>query len=446
MSTQGQKALRRGRIMAEMERRVNSLMNYGESHPEASAADLEGKARELSQGIFACALEGLIEERRQEAEKTPRCECGREMAYKGDRVRRQETYVGRIEWRRGYFYCRHCRRGRYPLDDALGMANGQFSDGVQAGVSWLAALMPFEAAGKTFTYLVGIGISGREVERLSEGRGTALETRQAWEREELLRGEGFTNSKARERPGVWAVALDAAKGRFHDGWHDVHVGATFWARPKIGGDEVCGTKAGEQSYVVQVGSLSKAGERLYAETIRRGIEPGRDLIICLSDGAVGNWNQFALHFPKRVEILDWWHAVDHLWAAGKGVFGEGTTEAKAWVEARKTELWEGRVDSVLAALRAEAAKAGGKAAADEVHYFETNRERMRYNEFRVKGYPIGSGTVESACKRVIIARMRQSGMCWTQPGAQAVLTLRAELLSDRWPDAWRATRPLAKAA
>jgi hypothetical protein len=217
MSTQSQKALRLGRIMAEMGRRVNRLLEYGESHGEASAADLEEKARELSRGIMASALEAAIEERRQEAEKCPRCGCGREMVYKGDQVRHQETYVGRIEWRRGYYYCCHCRKGRYPLDEALGMGGGQFSDGIQAGSSWLAALMPFEAAAETFTYLLGIDMTGREVERLSEGRGAVLESRQAVAREELLSGEGITDSKPREKPGVWAVALDAAKGRFVDG-------------------------------------------------------------------------------------------------------------------------------------------------------------------------------------------------------------------------------------
>jgi len=445
MSTEGQKALRLARIMADLEHRVNNLMQYGATHPKACICDLEDKARQLSQGCFAYGLEALIEERRQEAEKSPRCTCGRLLSYKGDQVRHQETYVGRITWRRGYYYCQVCRKGCYPLDDALGMGSGQFSDAVQAGVSWVAAKEPFEPAAKTFTYLTRISIADREVERLSEGRGAALEAHQALEREKLLGGEGSTVSRPRDKPGVWAVGLDAARGRFEDGWHDVHAGTVFWAHPKVDEDGICGAKAGEQSYVVQVRDLQKAGEKLYAEAVKRGIDPGQDLVVCLADGAVGNWNQFALHFLKRVEVLDWWHAADHLWAAGKGVFGEGTAEAAAWVEECKAELWEGRVDAVLTALHAEASKPKGKAAADEVHYFATNRERMRYNDYRAKGYPIGSGTVESACKRVITHRVRQSGMCWTEPGAQAVLTLRAELLSDRWDEAWQATR-LTKAA
>jgi len=220
----------------------------------------------------------------------------------------------------------------------------------------------------------------------------------------------------------------------------------FWAQPKKGEDEIAGAKAQEQSYAVHVGTLEEAGWKLYAEAVRRGIDPGRDLVVCLGDGAVGNWTQFLTHFPKRVEILDWWHAVDHLWTAGKGVFGEGTKAAEAWVEARKTELWAGNVEATIAALTVEADKPTGQAAADQIHYFETNKERMRYDQFRASGYPIGSGTVESACKRVIAARVRESGMIWTHQGAQAILALRAELLSHRWDEAWRDTRPSRRAA
>ena len=149
-----------------------------------------------------------------------------------------------------------------------------------------------------------------------------------------------------------------------------------------------------------------------------------------------------MHFPKRVEVLDWCHAVEHLWAAGKDRWGEGSPQAKEWVEDRKQELWEGRVQAVLAVLREE----GEQAEASEVHYFEINQERMRYAEFRSQGYPIGSGTVESACKRVIGAQLKQAGMCWTKAGAQGVLSLRAQLLSGRWDTIWPATRPQLKAA
>lgn len=162
-------------------------------------------------------------------------------------------------------------------------------------------------------------------------------------------------------------------------------------------------------------------------------------MVCLGDGAPANWSQFGLHFPQRVEVLDWYHAVEHLWAAARDRWGEDLAQMEAWVEARMRELWEGDVAAVLAGLRA-----GG--ATSEVHYFETNRQRMRYGEYRARGYPLGSGTVESACKRVIGARLKPAGMRWSKAGAQAVLNLRSHLLSGRWETIWPLTRPKPKPA
>jgi hypothetical protein len=446
MSKQATEALLLGNIIRGFERRVNEYKRYCEAHPRAAFPELERKARELSHDCFALVLEAGVQMQRWAAEEAPRCSCGRLMAYKGDQVRQLETWVGRITLRRGYYYCRVCHKGRYPLDEAVGIGPGQFSDGIQAGISRLAARQPFKAAADDFSSLSGTSITGREVERLSEERGQVLEAQRAAERAKLFAGEAVPPRKREDKPGVWAVALDAAKGHFKDGWHDIQAGVVFRAWAKVGKDGTAGVQAREQSYIAEVGPLEEGGRKLYAEGVRRGIDPARDLVVCLGDGAAGIWKQFLMHFPKRVEILDWWHAMDHLWKAGKGVFGEGTDEAKAWVKAREAELWAGNVEAVITALKAEAERPKGEAAADEIHYFETNKERMRYDQFRAAGYPIGSGTVESACKRLIAARIRESGMIWTQRGAQAILALRAELLSDRWDEAWRDTRRLRRAA
>ena len=434
MSEQSRRALLLKQSVAEFERRVNAILDYQETHPQATWAELEGEARQLSWDCFAPVLEGLLGWRRQELEEFPRCQCGRECRYKGQQPRRQETYVGRINWRRGYYYCESCRRGRYPLDEALGIGPGQFSDGLQSGLCRLGAALPFAPAAESFTALTGVSVSPREAERLTEGRGRALAAHQEGEQDGALAGPPEVNGAAASpTPGAWAVALEAARVRFEDGWHDVKAGVVFWAEPQ--GDEsgLAGGKAVAQSYVSETGPMEAAGERLNQEAVRRGIDPAKDLVVCLGDGAPANWNQFGLHFPHRVEVLDWYHATEHLWAAARDRLGEDGGRVAAWVEARKEESWNGDVEAVLAAL-------GSEEGASEIHYFETNRRRMRYGEFRSRGYPIGSGTVESACKRVIGARLKQAGMRWSKAGAQAVLGLRSQLLSGRWDAVWPLTR------
>ena len=442
MSTQSQRALLLRHSVAEFERRVNAILDYAETHPQAALAELEAEARRLSRDCFAPVLEGLLRWRSQELGGFPRCGCGREARYKGRQRRSQETLAGRITWQRGYHYCETCRSGRYPLDEALGIGPGQFSDGLQRGLCRLGAVLPpyrvrgrlFALAAESFTELTGVSISPREAERLTEGRGEALEACQEREGEPAV-----DRAAAPAGPGVWAVALDAARVRFEDGWHDVKAGVVFWAEPRREGAEMAGGKAAAQSCLAETGPMEQAGARLYREAVARGIDPAEELVVCLGDGAPANWSQFGLHFPNRVEVLDWYHAVEHLWAAARDRWGEDSARVEAWMEARKEELWEGEAAAVLTALRA------GKGES-EVHYFETNRHRMRCAEFRAQGYPIGSGTVESACKRVIGARLKQAGMRWTKMGAQAVLSLRTQLLSGRWDAIWPATRPQLKPA
>lgn len=455
-------------IVKQFEASVKRFWHSSQANPQAQFAQLEEEARQLSRHCFASALQVVTQARRQQVEDEwlldrRSCECGAAPQYKGSQRRTLQTWVGTITWERGYFHCRRCGTGRYPLDEALCIqARTQYSDGVQQGACLLGVQMPFERASHALEALTGINISPKEAERITEARGLVLEQSLREEGQQLLMGldeRGESENASPSTPGsggagacMWAVALDAGKVRYEDGWHDTKAGVVFQAQPTLNEvGEVEGAQAveGSQSYVGETGSMGEAGEKLAAEATRRGIAAD-ERVVCLGDGAISNWVQFELHFPHRVEVLDWYHATEHLWAAGNGIWGQGTREAVRWVKARETELWEGQVEKVLRALRKEGEREGvqGEAAREQIHYFETNKERMRYSEYRAKGYPIGSGTVESACKRLIGGRLKGGGMCWGKGkrGAQGVLTLRAELLSDRWERSWPKTRPLRKVA
>jgi hypothetical protein len=261
--------------------------------------------------------------------------------------------------------------------------------------------------------------------------------RQCRQEEELRLERQDWNRKPTTSNGPWAVSLDAAKVRFRDGWHEVKVGVVFGVSTEKGQ-----AQAVQPSYAVELGNMDKAGRRLYGESLRRGVDPIRDEVICVADGAPSNWRQFEAYFEKRCEILDWYHAMEHLWAAGRGCFGEGSDETVDWVRDREEELWDGQVDDLLENLQLTAQDEQCGAAAQQIHYFQTNRHRMDYALYRSRGFPIGSGSVESACKRVVIQRARQAGMTWSQQGLEGVLALRAEYLSGRWEDAWKLRDPV----
>ena len=182
----------------------------------------------------------------------------------------------------------------------------------------------------------------------------------------------------------------------------------------------------------------------YAEGLRRGIDHCLRLS-SVNDGAPWIERITDLNFPEAVQIVDWRHAQGKLWKVSKAIFGEQSPEGRGWVEERLAHLWSGKVKKVEAAL--EDLDLGQERWPDEVRqapgYFEGNRKRMRYDEFRAAGYPIGSGTVESGINTVIHHRMKRPGRGWERSNGQAMLAGLSALHSRRFDQVWQATLPLA---
>lgn len=423
-------------IVAQFTAGVNALLDRVEAEAELVLPTVETELQALSRSVMGAVVGSALTLRGAAVERAVTCPgCGAVPRDKGVQQRALETLVGPASWWRRYWWCPQCRRGWYPADQTWAIGRSAFSDAAQSAICRLGASLPFAVAAATLTAVSGIPIGARTVERLTEARGQALEAvRDATWRELCDGHKPVPPVPLRPAAGVWAVALDAARLRLDGGWHEAKAGVIGW----MPAAETRHLR--EVSYLSVVGSLAATGERLQLAARQRGLDPARDPVVCLADGAPGIWVQLAQHFPQRIEVLDWWHAVEHLWAAGNGVFGEGTAKAARWVAARSDRLWDGRVDLVRRALRQAAKEPHGEAAAAELAYFETNADRMDYAQFRAAGYPIASGAVESACKRVIGARTKQAGMQWTTAGAQGVLSLRAELLSERWDETWPLTR------
>ena len=177
------------------------------------------------------------------------------------------------------------------------------------------------------------------------------------------------------------------------------------------------------------------GEQVYARAYLRGVENAGEVVV-LGDGAAWIWRSFSHHYPDAVQILDYFHASEHLALVANAWYGEGTEKAKRWVEARQCDLLSDCVETVIRSIRSwkpvddEAKEIRRK----NLSYFATNKDRMRYATFKAHGYHIGSGLVESACKTVVGTRLKQSGMRWSQAGAEAMLHLRSLLLTNQNAD------------
>jgi hypothetical protein len=177
---------------------------------------------------------------------------------------------------------------------------------------------------------------------------------------------------------------------------------------------------------------SEFAQRAAREATRRGFDQATRRVV-LGDGAEWIWNLAAEQFPDAIQIVDRFHANEHLSAAAKAIYGPDGDLHKEWAHERCTELKAGKIDDVLAALAVHSCCQGAR---DCSGYIRKNRNRMRYGEFHAAGLCTSTAVVESGCKRAIGLRLKEGGMFWTVAGANAIIALRCCLLSGRFEDYW----------
>ena len=189
------------------------------------------------------------------------------------------------------------------------------------------------------------------------------------------------------------------------------------------------------SYVLGIEHADQFFQRIWVEMNRRSADLTKLRLVFIGDGAEWIWNRVAEidNADNGVYILDFCHAVDHLAKVCKLLYGQGTAQFDKHLQQWRARLREGGTVVIddLEQLR-DSHREHGDEIQGEINYLEANRERMNYPQYREQHLPIGSGTVESACKNVAAARMKGSGMTWTLNGAQHMLQLRASIMSGRF--------------
>jgi hypothetical protein len=267
----------------------------------------------------------------------------------------------------------------------------------------------------------------------------------------LVRAEGARAFAAPPVPAASAapsvepltVAIDGGM-IFVDGrWQEAKIGCVYDTADRV----VTPTRSTVTAR--QVVAVRGKPETLAAQLWPRAEAVGatQRRVVVLGDGAPWIWHLAAELFPRRVEILDWYHADEHVSAVARVLYGEGTEKARAWRQSQLDRLWIDEVDPVIEVLRClgphQRAAAKRTAVEDLSRYLTTNRDRMRYQTFRAAGYAIGSGAVESAVSHVVQQRMKRVGMHWRSHGADAMLALRSVYRSTGAWDRFWADRPRA---
>lgn len=364
------------------------------------------------------------------------CRCGRTQRFVEHRPKTVATLLGTVRIRRAYYRCGACGASSLPYDTQVGLGAGPQSVGLARASTLLGIEQPFEGGGRVLYELTGQRLSASTIERLTERVGAvtaAEELRQA------ERKESWETPEAAAQPERLYVAVDGTMVHRQDGWREAKCVTCYWDQPD-------GTR--QARYGVRFAEAGSFVSFVWALACRCGLETAPEVVL-LGDGARWIWDHIGGLLKEATQIVDWYHVVEHLWACGRALHGEGTAATADWVTQHKALLWAGDLAGLLGSLRDQQARARAptKRAALEslITYVENQGDRLAYDRFRARGLDIGSGRVEAACKHVVGVRMKRNGMRWSPAGAQATLSLRTVWLNGEWDTFW-AQRPLAHAA
>jgi hypothetical protein len=195
------------------------------------------------------------------------------------------------------------------------------------------------------------------------------------------------------------------------------------------------------TYTGAIETAQEFGERIYLETWKRGWSRAEKKVV-MGDGAEWIWNLAEQCFPGAIQIVDLYHARQHLWELARKLHPNDEASQKRWMMIQQHRLDRGKIEKLVLSLRC--IDTTNPEVADKIRtqaeYFERNAERMRYPKFRRQHLFVGSGVIEAGCKTVIGSRLKQSGMFWTVRGANAIIALRCCHLNARFEDYWEARR------
>jgi hypothetical protein len=366
---------------------------------------------------------------------TRRCSCGAQATYRRMRAATVTTLLGQITYRRATYNCASCHHGHAPLDQQLQVAAGSLSLGLQELLTLLGATQAsFADAAAVLDRLCLVQVCPNTVRSASEDVGTML-VQHTQELATIVQEPDDLRVPQLSGPARLYVSMDGVLVHCRtSGWRELKAGCVYTTRTCLSrrAPYQQTLRMEQPSYQASLAEAQAFGAVVEVEARRRGVEQAQEVIV-IGDGADWIWTLAEEHFPDATQIVDWYHASQYVWQAATSIHGETSAARAHWAKQQLDRLWEGRLEEVLVALAEHAGDAGAVDAA--VSYYTTHRSRLDYPGYRARQLQLGSGTIESTCKHLISARLKQAGMIWSEEGANAVSAVRAWLKSGRWQEA-----------
>jgi len=372
------------------------------------------------------------------------CSCGGSAQYHGRHEKTFESALGPLRLERAYYHCERCQSGFCPRDRSLGLGLSSLTPGVVRMTASAASLVSFQESSGLLHELAGVEVSAKQVERVAEALGAeiAVDERQNVEKASPAAPTLYLGMDGTGVP-MRAPEVAGRTGKQADGSAKTREAklVTLWTAESQDQEGKPIRDPGSISYSAAIESAatldtslkpSDFAARVEREATRRGFAEARRRVV-LGDGSPWIWNTTAELFPDATQILDRFHAKEHLSTVGKVIFNDSEAR-KIWIEQCYQELDAGRLSAVVQGLHPYAGP--HHEARDCIHYLWNNRRRMRYSRFHRQGLCTSTGVVEAGCKVVIGTRLKRAGMHWTVNGANSIIALRCSKLSGRFEDFW----------
>ncbi len=359
------------------------------------------------------------------------------------------TTLGDITLVRAYYYCSSCGDGWCPRDQSLGFGDSSLSPGVTRMAGLVASAGSFLDGSKLLSELAGIFVGAKCVERTAKKLGAAIAV------DEIACVEEKPNPSHTMYAGVDGTGIPmrpdevaGRSGKQPDGSSKTREvkQCVVWTADSRDEDGNPVRDIGSVTYSAAIESCAwnttckdtpPFARRVERELTRRGFFLAQRQVF-IGDGALWIWNLASMIAPEAIQIVDLYHAKEHLSQLANAIFGVGADLSKQWAFDRHHELESGDIDTLLQSIRCQIPSNGyiGPMASRELEYFSNNRQRMNYAHFRSVGLCVGSGVVEAGCRVVIAQRLKRSGMFWGINGANAIIALRCSLFSNAFDDFW----------
>jgi hypothetical protein len=443
----------RAQLQAEFAAEVERLAAMAARQLGAGGAGLAAAELGIRAGMAAVGaslLEGMLAA--DAGHRGPRVECGagHQAGFVSYRAKDVDSVLGPVTVTRAWYHCPGCGHGLAPRDGELGIAGDTMTPGLARMTARASANEPFAKAGVMLAELAGVPVTARRAERHAEAGGTAAAA-VIQERAAAIRDRTVIPLPPAGLPDKMYIAIDGTgvpmmtaetagrPGKGEDGkarTREVKLACVF-TQAKTDEDGYPVRDPDSSSYLATFAPAAGFGVLMAAEARRRGAGHVRQLTI-LGDGAVWIWHLASEHFPEATQIVDLYHAREHLNDLGRQLAFMLGADSASWLAERSAELDAGDIGALAAAARVfPLAGVKAKERDTALGYFEGNAPRMRYKHFRSCGLFAGSGVVEAGCKSVIGQRLKQSGMHWSQPGATGILTMRCQQASGRRDEIWQ---------